>query len=563
MDDEERKSLLRRLKKRHRRVLRLRCQGMTYPKIAAETERLASKDEPPIAKDYIKTHIMPEVYHLLEIQSHEDGRRRDFDLYEFCKVFQWMPEETFMDQPEPLKDALIPIMALIRSESDDDVWSERIQHGLRPWRHLDVQPLADAMEGSQVVPWTETAPNPDPGTTDGQFRVIGPGWREWFRRLQGPIATVLLTLITASLAVAILVPRLTPTSVGSTAELRTTSVPATIAAPNPTSQPPPPTRVPEPPSVFRPPSAVNTWEQVGIAALDPQPQARAGHRVAWDPETAQMFIFGGRDKADKYLNDLWSYKPQTNTWTQLATSGSKPAARTDPSLVWDPVNRQLLLYAGHDYNVMRDLWSYKPEADRWQQLSPEAPLPNYRQGGHGAVWNPIDEEMLIVGGWGDRALGDLWAYQPRTNRWTQLPTMPGTRRGGAAAAVWADGRGEMLVLSDGTGLGGSRAELWSYKPQTKIWAQLPSSGPRPSVGELGALVWDPIRDQALWFGGGYKGTTDETWSYQPEKSAWTKLQPGPYRGDLPGIWDTMNNQMIMFGGRNVNDVFNNVMIYHP
>lgn len=53
------------------------------------------------------------------------------------------------------------------------------------------------------------------------------------------------------------------------------------------------------------------------------------------------------------MNDLWVYSLETTSWHELKTYGDKPASRSNSTLSYDAVNRQLLLFGGGGPNRQR------------------------------------------------------------------------------------------------------------------------------------------------------------------------------------------------------------------
>src|SRR5436309_68018 len=66
--------------------------------------------------------------------------------------------------------------------------------------------------------------------------------------------------------------------------------------------------------------------------------------------------------------------PAAWSWTQLTANGAagSPPARQDATVVWDPADRELLVYGGTDPSsstAMSDLWAYSPAKGAWTQLA--------------------------------------------------------------------------------------------------------------------------------------------------------------------------------------------------
>src|SRR5213593_231866 len=86
----------------------------------------------------------------------------------------------------------------------------------------------------------------------------------------------------------------------------------------------------------------------------------------------------------------------------MAASGKPPEPRLDATLTFDPAGDQMILFggdSGHDYpSLMGDLWSLDlGGAPLWAPIvargTPAAP-----RAGHGVVYDPSRDRLLIYGG---------------------------------------------------------------------------------------------------------------------------------------------------------------------
>ncbi len=413
---------------------------------------------------------------------------------------------------------------------------------------------------------------------------------------------------------------------------------------------------------YRP--STKQWSQ--LAPVGPSPRTRAYHAAVWDPNGGQMLVFGGIGGSFESFNDVWSYQPSTNAWTELSPNvlfsfGLVPEGRFYHSAVWDPTNAQMLVFAGASpqYGLLDDLWSYDPGADVWTELEPPGFIPPARLS-QGAVWDPVRSRMLVfAGGCGGCYLDDFWSYDPAENAWSRVPVSgnakPGAR--GGHSAVWESTHGEMLVFGgsvlndvwtfqpttnawrqrvsreapvpasagqravwdpaggrmlvfggrnsrDGAnpldsisiytpslnawrvvsttgaapsprlghsvaldpasgrvllfggsgGDGKGLTDLWAYDLARNAWTQLTPDGQGPSARAVHSAVWDPVQGQMLVYGGAPEssGALDDLWSYQPTANRWTRLAPTgavpAARSRQSAVWDAGNRQMLVFGG---------------
>lgn len=350
-------------------------------------------------------------------------------------------------------------------------------------------------------------------------------------------------------------------------------------------------------------SEANAWRRLDLQPAG-VPPALEGHTAVWDAAGDQMLIFGGCDNSRR-RQELWSYRPADDTFVQLSPEGEAPRPRAKHMAAWDPAGRRMLIFGGHGQeDTMNDLWAYEAEQNRWQQLAAggsESDLTNRYYGS--AVWDPGRDQMIIVGG---RTTGgepaEVWGYRAVDGRWTLLGN---AATGGRdwQRAVWDERQGRMLVFggfaNDPTGSGRWPTkhwghDVWSYDPATAGWSELPSDPPvAPEIlarygqefwnrfhplPQGAVVVWDPVREQMLMFGGfvhefdaggnAYAAFTGQLWAYSPAEGRWTRLQAAgkspPGRLRSAAVWDSTRSQMLVFGGLNSDrGLLNDLWAYDP
>ncbi len=181
---------------------------------------------------------------------------------------------------------------------------------------------------------------------------------------------------------------------------------------------------------------------------------------------AQVVLFGGCDGATAY-DDTWAYEPATNIWTELHPAGDVPCARTCHTMVYDPDSEKVILFGGVDRanTTLNDLWAYDPSANTWTELHPTGDVPCARLG-HSMVYNPGSGKIILFGGMNQamNTLNDLWAYDPAANTWSELPAagdVPPARDSHAMACDPASGK---IFLFGGEGGCVALDDTWVLAP---------------------------------------------------------------------------------------------------
>jgi hypothetical protein len=192
-------------------------------------------------------------------------------------------------------------------------------------------------------------------------------------------------------------------------------------------------------------AGARSWVQLLPAGGPPTP--RYLHTAVYDPTSDSMIVFGGSDCNAGYLNDVWILSNANGlggspVWTQLAPTGTPPAAREAASAIYDPGSNVMTVYGGDTggSSVLGDVWTLSNAngiggTPVWTQLFPTGTAPAARTG-HTAVYDSANNRMIIYGGLAasGAVLGDTWVLVGANGlgappAWVSLaPTNPGTNK---------------------------------------------------------------------------------------------------------------------------------------
>ena len=213
------------------------------------------------------------------------------------------------------------------------------------------------------------------------------------------------------------------------------------------------------------------------------------------------FICLGQSQTVPYLNDLWAYNSETQTWTQKANFIGTPR-RQAASFVIDNY-----AYVGTGQaadGVTKDFYRYNPTSNFWEQIA-DFPGPPRKQ----AVGLTFGLFGYIATGDNGTMLNDCWLYDSSSELWILKAEFPGGARTGATG--WAS----FPFLFIGTGENSNfeyQKDFWKYNYFTNSWSQI-----QDLIG--------PPRKNAVAFsinGNGYIGTgyngefLDDFYSFQSE-----------------------------------------------
>jgi hypothetical protein len=229
------------------------------------------------------------------------------------------------------------------------------------------------------------------------------------------------------------------------------------------------------------------WQRVRAPTfLGDYPIDQPGSAAAFDSARGRLVKFGGSTFVFGAIDQTWEW--DGTQWIAL-NPPTKPPARTYAAMGYDPIRKKIVMFGGMDQNniftpFMYDTWEW--DGNNWV-MPPQANPPSL--GGTATqspyapdfspyagfwtgrlVWDPINEELVLVGGLAlDMSLftgvgaQETWVYKNGTwikkNPPTKLPPR-------IAPAVAADpARGQIVAF------GGAEPSFWfqdnSYPPEMK------------------------------------------------------------------------------------------------
>ncbi|KAI9805344.1 MAG: Negative regulator of mitotic exit [Piccolia ochrophora] len=186
-----------------------------------------------------------------------------------------------------------------------------------------------------------------------------------------------------------------------------------------------------------------------------RPSGRYGHTL--NIVGSKIYIFGGQVEG-AFFNDLVAFdlntlQQPTNKWEMLVANsheggpppGQIPPARTNHTVVsW---NDKLFLFGGtNGVQWFNDVWTYDPRTNFWSQLDCIGYIPAPREGHAAAL---VGDVMYIFGGRTEEGsdLGDLAAFRISSRRWYTFQNMgpsPSPRSGHSMTAY-----GKSIVVLGG------------------------------------------------------------------------------------------------------------------
>lgn len=302
--------------------------------------------------------------------------------------------------------------------------------------------------------------------------------------------------------------------------------------------------------------ATLTWSQLNPPY--PLPPGRADSMFVWlsptpvDPTQDSAFLFGGwyNNSAGVVgrLGDSWYYFPTNNTWQQISTHGT-PSGRSDAAVAYDSVDNLVLMYGGYNgTSYLNDLWAYYPQNETWLQLSPPnlPPLADARM--HYDIKNHI---FVMFGGNNNLSTTEdynhyntTWIFTPSSKSWSQVnPSISPPARDYAQFSYDADYG--LFMLQGGYGNDVALADTWLYCSITNNWVQIHPEV-SPPARFAGVMEYAPSIKTFVLFGGGINDTAiNDTWVFQytPLTKVTLGVPPVIHAGDPAQFSATISNSV--------------------
>jgi hypothetical protein len=283
--------------------------------------------------------------------------------------------------------------------------------------------------------------------------------------------------------------------------------------------------------VFDP--ASRQWAQ--LHPVGDAPSARRGHAMVYDPSTSRVLLFGGSSANGHPLGDLWAYDAASNTWNALHPAGETPAARSFPSLAYDSRNGKVLLFGGDpdtmvnvdgqpSHAALNDLWSYDPVLNGWTESRPAGDLP-FDRSAAGLAYDPAADKLILFGGAQGNTteltpLEDLWSYDLAAGTWSRLHPAGDVPTARSFSALVYDPACGLSIL-----FGGVTDDvdllypetLWAYDSAANTWKKLEPAGRFPYGRQGLAMIYDAKIGGMVLFGGYNldQGYLSGTWTLTP------------------------------------------------
>lgn len=300
----------------------------------------------------------------------------------------------------------------------------------------------------------------------------------------------------------------------------------------------------------------------GLSLAQEQPSPRLDAPVAYDAATRTVWLFGGQ-AANGDTNDLWAFSLESQSWRRLAPLGTPPSPRHGHTLNYDARGRRLIVFAGQARGFFNDTFAYEIDANRWVQLNDGSGAPPRRYA-HSGIYDPVGNRVIISHGFTSSGrFDDTWAFDLASNRWRDLnPAGPRPVRRCLHHATYSADRQQMYLYGGcASGFGPCPlGDLWSYDLRTNRWTEIRGASPPPARERYGFGLRG---NRLVVFGGGTQaGTAGDLWEYDLASGTWREgTSPGGPRWRHQGTEAVEEGIVFFFGGEVRGQLSNELVQY--
>src|SRR5215472_172127 len=221
---------------------------------------------------------------------------------------------------------------------------------------------------------------------------------------------------------------------------------------------------------------------------------------------------------------LSGFAPGTKTFTNVTGIAPAPANRMSPALAYSANAGALVMFGGQGG---ADTWAFDVKGKRWTQMlssTGAATPPGLSQVAGSMVYDGDDDVFVLFGGClctGDlgASSGDTWTYRLASNTWTKVTpaVSPPARQGHQLVYDSANKRVILFGGFDATS-GTYFNDLWIYSVTANTWSMvLPAVS--PPGRRMAAMVYDPVQQRTVLFGGQGPEALADVWVLQLNQSA--------------------------------------------
>jgi len=158
--------------------------------------------------------------------------------------------------------------------------------------------------------------------------------------------------------------------------------------------------------------ADDSWEKKNPLTTPPDIHY---HNMIYDPINKNVVLFGGMMSGNNLNDNVWVYDVSSDNWEQMNPS-QKPPGRELNSMAYNFDTGEIVIFGGNDRSKpYGDTWAYNLSANNWTLMDPSQ-SPSVRWS-HRMVYDPVNKRMILFGGTNDSGFkDDTWTYSFATSQ---------------------------------------------------------------------------------------------------------------------------------------------------
>jgi len=294
------------------------------------------------------------------------------------------------------------------------------------------------------------------------------------------------------------------------------------------------------------------------------PPGHSSHTAVLDPARNRILVFGGKSDSSLATGDLSVLAlGGTPAWSQIVRP-LRPTSMAYHTSIYDPVGSRLISFGGmtNYTGPINETWALSLDpAPLWSRIEPAGTLPEPRQS-QVAIYDRLRERMVVCGGYPTSLvidfLNEVWTLSlSGPPAWERAPTF------GVYPAVslttpraFYDPIEDRMIYFLSWDWHFGFPTIWAQSmSQLGPWQRLPTGIVHPPSSESPNVIYDPLRDRMILFGGCLSDgmPPNDVWAISLRDRLWTQLSTlgsGPTsRCGYSAVYDPIRDRMLIFGGR--------------
>ena len=294
------------------------------------------------------------------------------------------------------------------------------------------------------------------------------------------------------------------------------------------------------------PELQSTSTNVPTAAPNVLLTAGQWNYLFYHPQLNKVVLVNGGPDQGKPVTDpleLWTW--DGTQWSLLSADPQGPVWRNFAGAAYDSKRNRLVNHGGVQGRTSRleDTWEW--DGKTW--INSQALGPGYREGAVMA-FDKARGKTILFGGANEKfeILGDTWAWDG--TEWSQVSTTGPAPR--FPSTIVYDPVHEKVLLFSGHFVNENSfinfSDFWEWDGAS--WHEIIVEGEKPGSRNIAQMVFDPVNETVLLFGGSDNEFLGDLWSWDGMKWSQILVSGTPERSGMGGAYDPQRQRLVLFGG---------------